>query len=210
MRLRYTPEVSRRLTVFLFALSAFAQDPYSTLPKNYAIELENDHVRISRVQYAPGDRLPEHTHPARPTVYVYLTDGGPVRFSHQTPKFEIERPPVKAGSVRFNRNAQVETHIVEYRGDTPTEFLRIELKTKPAPPHRDARLREDADFPWSDTQIRISRVQGAVPTLSQPSVIIDIDRRAFTWHDPPRAAAPSFKIRERAVIIELLSPVTAP
>jgi hypothetical protein len=196
--------MSRHCLLLLVSFAAFAQDPYSTLPKNYSIELENDYLRISRVKYVPGERLPEHAHPARPTVYVYLTDGGPVAFSHKTPKFELERPPVKAGAVRFNRNAQVETHEVEYRGDAPSEFLRIELKTKPAPPHRDARLREDADFPWSDTQIRISRVRGALPPLAKPSVIVDIAARAFIWFDP-KSSAPPAEVRGSAVIVELLS-----
>jgi hypothetical protein len=53
----------------------------------------------------------------------------------------------KAGSVRFNRNAQSETHQVEYLGNSPTEFIRVELKTKPALRIGDARLKSDADFP---------------------------------------------------------------
>jgi hypothetical protein len=188
--------------LFLFAFIASAQDPYTLLSRNYSVELDNAYVRISRVKYFPGDRLPEHAHPSNPTVYVYLTDGGPIHFVHRTPKFEVERPAVKAGGVRFNRNAQVETHEVEYRGDAPSEFLRIELKTTPGPPHRDARLREDADFPWSDPQIRISRIGSAPPALSKPSVLVDIAKRGFTWLDaaksPPQAAGP-------IVIVELLT-----
>jgi hypothetical protein len=201
--LRYTPEMLR--CFFLLGVVAFDQDPYKTLPNNYALEFDNPYVRISRVKYSPGDRLPEHAHPSIPTVYVYLTDGGPIHFVHKTPRFAIERPPVKAGSVRFNRNAQVETHEVEYRGDAPSEYLRVELKTAPGPPHRDARLRLDTDFPWSDPQLRISRVR-PLPTLTKPSVLIDIPARSFTWFHPKKGTAPpAIRGEGLTVMLELLS-----
>ncbi len=206
---RYTPDVSRCLTLFFAAAFCFAQDPYKLLPRNYSVELENPYVRISRVKYSPGDRLPEHSHPSIPTVYVYLTDGGPIRFVHKTPKFELERPAVKAGGVRFNRNARVETHEVEYKSEAPSEYLRIELKTTPGPPHRDARLKLDADFPWSDPQLRISRVGGTLPALSRPSVLVDIDRRAFTWFDPKTTSGMPPAGAGPAVVVELLTGIPA-
>lgn len=199
----------RCLLILLAGIAAFAQDPYAALPKNYTLELDNEYVRVSRVKLAPGDRLPEHSHPSLPTVYVYLTDGGPIGFIHRTPAFQLERPPVQAGSVRFNRNAQVETHEVEYRGDAPSEYLRIELKTAPAPPHRDARLRVDADFPWSDRQIRIGRVRGVLPPLSTPAVLVDIPRRAFTWFDPKRSPSLPAIGGGMTVVVELLTEAAA-
>ena len=165
------------------ALLANAQDPYATLPRNYRVEFENDAVRVSRVKYAPGDRLAVHSHPSIPTVYVYLTDGGPIRFIHKTPQLTLERPRVKAGGVRFNRNAQVETHEVEYLGDAPSEYLRIELKNTPGPRHRDARLRNEEDFPWEDPQVRISRFHGAVPATARVALLVDIGARSFAWLD---------------------------
>lgn len=186
----------------LIPILLHAQDPYSTLPRNYRLEFENDLVRISRAKYFPGDKLPLHSHPSLPTVYVYLTPGGPVRFTHRTPEFTIERRPVTPGSVRFNRNAQVETHEVEYLGDTPSEFLRVELKTRPDKPHRDARLRTDADFPWQDEQVRISRLSGAVPRLATPAVVIDIPARRFTWHDAG-SPAPPIPTSSMLVVLEL-------
>ncbi len=177
----------RTICLLVVTAAAFAQDPYQLLSKNYTLEFENDYVRISRVRFSPGDRLPVHSHPAIPTVYVYLMDGGPIRFIHKTPKFTLERPAVKVGGVRFNRNAQVETHEVEYLGDAATEYLRIELKTEPGPRHRDARLRTDADFPWEDPQVRISRVRGKLPGLTTPAVIVDLTGRNFTWFDPSTA-----------------------
>ena len=75
-----------------------------------------------------------------------------------------------AGSGGNDRNAQVAqvaTKEVEYLGDTPTGFLRLELKTRPDKPHRDARLGTDAGFPRQDEQVRISRLSGP-PRFSQP------------------------------------------
>lgn len=189
----------RWLAALVIPALASSQDPYASLPRNYHLELENEFVRISRVTYFPGNSLPVHSHPALPTAYIYLTDGGPVRFTHKTPAFTIERPAVKAGTVRFNRNAQLETHEVRYLGNAPAEYLRVELKTTPGPRHRDARLRTLADFPWEDSQLRITNVEGAVTHLSHPAVIVNIPTRRFTWcntPDPPPAFSGSSIVLE--------------
>src|SRR5450759_3363865 len=81
--------MSRLITLLAVAIMACAQQPYSTLPQNYTLAFENESVRISRVKYSPVDKLPVHSHPSIPTVYVYLTDGGPIRFIHKTPKVTI-------------------------------------------------------------------------------------------------------------------------
>jgi hypothetical protein len=196
-----------RLTVPLaFAALACAQNPYTTLPKNYRLELENDSVRVSRVKYFPGDKLPVHAHPSIPTVYVYVTDGGSIRFLHTSPKFTIDRPAVKAGGVRFNRNSRAETHEVEYLSDAPTEYLRIELKTKPGPPRLDTRLRADADFPWEDPQVKISRFHGLPAKVTRPAVLVNVSERSFAWLDPKRPNTSS-RAREADwfVMVELMS-----
>lgn len=183
----------RSLALLSVAVSvASGQDPYATLPNNYKVELDNQFVKISRVRYRPGDKLPVHSHPSIPTVYVYLTDGGPIRFTHIEPKFTIERPAVKAGSIRFNRNAQVETHEVTYLGDQPTEYLRISLKTKPGPRHRDARLKTDSDFPWEDDQIRISRFP-TMPGPSHAAVFVDVPDRKWFWVDAGKSLDPKLR-----------------
>jgi hypothetical protein len=194
------------MAVFAFAALAHAQNPYSTLPRNYKLEFENESVRISRVHYFPGDKLPVHSHPAIPTVYVYVTDGGSIRFKHMSPKFTIDRPAVKAGGVRFNRNVRVETHEVDYLGDAATEYLRLELKTTPGPPRLDMRLRADADFPWEDPQVRISRFHGSPPKLTHPAVLVNVAQRSFAWLDPRRASAlPPSGEPDLFVMVELLS-----
>ena len=198
-------EARGRCAGMLLALAALAhgQDPYATLPRNYKVEFENESVRISRVTYFPGDRLAVHSHPSNPTVYVYLTDGGPIRFIHTTPRFTIERPAVKAGGIRFNRNARVETHRVEYLGDAPAESLRIELKTTPGPPHRDMRLHGDDDFPWEDPQVRISRFHGTPPKSTRPAILIHIPSRSFSWLDPNSTHAAATGESDWFVLMEL-------
>jgi hypothetical protein len=83
----------------LFAVgSTRAQDPLPTLPKNYRLLFENGCIRVIRVNYAPLEKLPVHDHPDRPTVYVYLNDSGPVRFSHvEEDPFSLVRPAERLG-----------------------------------------------------------------------------------------------------------------
>ena len=85
--------MTRAVTLLAVAFLARAQNPYSTLPRNYTLELENESVRISRVKYFPGDKLAVHSHPSIPTVYVYLTDGGP--------SGSFTRPPHSPWNVRL-------------------------------------------------------------------------------------------------------------
>jgi hypothetical protein len=203
--------MSRLMTLLAVAVMARAQQPYSTLPRNYTLAFENESVRISRVKYSPGDKLPVHSHPSIPTVYVYLTDGGPIRFIHKTPKVTIVRAEVKAGQVRFNRNARVETHETEYLGDSASEYLRVELKTTPGPPHLDARLVDDADFPWEDPQLRIGRFHGLPPALPRPSILVNLSTGSFTWIEPKGKPAPAISPEPGwYVLLELKTDRAAP
>ena len=100
-------------------------------PKNYHVAFENAWVEAIRVHYGPHERVGVHDHSAYPTVYVYLNDAGPVRFSHEeTPAFEATRPPTKAGAFRVSPG-RAERHSVENLSDTSSEFLRVELKKVP-------------------------------------------------------------------------------
>src|SRR5437016_11952360 len=132
--------------------AGMAQNPYTVRPKNYRLELENDWVRVSRAMFAPGDKLPVRDHPARPTVFVYLTDGGAIRFTHIQPEFTAERPRVREGGIRFHTGAK-ETHVVEYLGDAPSEYLRIELKTEwPEKKSQHVRMAPDDLKPFENSQ----------------------------------------------------------
>lgn len=165
-----------QLLWLLVVTPAGAQDPYKLAPQNYQSEFENDWVRVSRVRYKPGDRIAVHDHPAVNTVYVYLTDGGEVRFGHQ--EFAgTARPAVKAGAVRFAR-ASKETHDTAYLGDQPSEYLRVELKTDPGGTMRNQRIAADAAGPVETAQARIVRLRcGDCQPLPRPSVVVDVEQR---------------------------------
>ena len=137
-------------------------------PRVYTPEFENARVRVTRVRYAPREKIASHDHPANPTVYVYLRDSGPVRFTHTgEEQFTLTRPAVKAGGFRLSRGAK-ETHAVESLTDQPTEYLRVEFKGlavdrqvfrgrfPPEPPARRGRLARKVRY--EDKQVRITRV----------------------------------------------------
>jgi hypothetical protein len=137
-------------------------------PRAYEPEFENARVRVTRVRYAPREKVGAHDHPANPTVYVYLRDSGPVRFIHTgEEQFTLTRPAVRAGGFRLSRGAK-ETHRVESLSDQPTEFLRVEFKGldltrqyfrgRFPPEPRAARLRPGRKVRYEDKNLRITRV----------------------------------------------------
>ena len=132
------------LTVLCLTPVARAQDPVQTLPDSYRLDLDNDWVRVVHVRYAAHAKLPAHDHPTAPTAYVYLNDAGPVLFKHIGLSYGvIGRPATVAGAVRLAR-AVKEVHEVENPGDTPSEFLRIEMKRMPDDPPLRGRLYPEA------------------------------------------------------------------
>ncbi|HEX7314827.1 MAG TPA: hypothetical protein VF297_12950 [Pyrinomonadaceae bacterium] len=137
-------------------------------PRAYRPEFENARVRVTRVRYAPREKIASHDHPANPTVYVYLRDSGPVRFIHLgEEQFTLTRPAVRAGGFRLSKGAK-ETHAVESLTDQPTEYLRVEFpgltvdrklfrgRFPPEPPA--VRRRVAHKVRYDDTQVRITRV----------------------------------------------------
>ena len=109
----------------------YAQDPLQTLPRNYHLVFENPCARGVDVKYAAHEKLPVHNHSDQPTIYVYLTDSGPVRFSHvEEHLFSLIRPSEAAGTFRVSPG-RLEKHQVENLGDISTKFLRVELKQVP-------------------------------------------------------------------------------
>jgi hypothetical protein len=174
-----------RLIAFIAATSAWlcAQDPYKIAPNNYRLEFQNEYTRVSRVTLRPGDKIPTHDHPAFSTVYVYLTDGGPATFRHDSPAFTVKRPAVQAGGIRINRGMK-ETHHVEYLGSAPSEYLRIELRNDPPLLERTTRLAPNEPGPFENAKLRVRRVACAAAEnciAEHPSVIVSIDERASQW-----------------------------
>ena len=161
------PSFAVALALAQLFLVAPAQDPHGAAPRAYQPEFENERVRVTRVRYAPREQIGSHDHPENPTVYVYLRDSGPVRYTHTgEEKFTLVRPAVRAGGFRLSRGAR-ETHAVESLTDLPTEFLRVELKGLavdrrtfrgrfPPEPRRGARAAQKVRY--EDGQVRVARV----------------------------------------------------
>jgi hypothetical protein len=114
----------------LFTVAASAQDPLKVAPQAYKLEFENEWVKVMRVHYSPREKIPAHDHTERAAAYVYLNDGGPVIFKHIGLAYgAVTRPATKAGSFRLYK-ALKEVHEVENTSDLPSDFLRVEFKTR--------------------------------------------------------------------------------
>jgi hypothetical protein len=144
---------------------ASAQDPVKAFPNNYSLVIDNPDVSVIRVHYGPHEKVGVHDHSNYPTIYVYLSNSGPVRFQHYEEKpFTIDRPAAVKGAFRV-APARPERHIVENLGDIPTDFLRVELKQVPLQlqhPFRGeapASLSQNVhDVEFKDGSLRIERV----------------------------------------------------
>jgi hypothetical protein len=113
------------------AIATNAQDPLKAFPKNYKLILDNPQIRVLRCHYGPHEKVGVHNHSDYPTVYVYLSDSGEVRFSHvEEHAFVMTRPPVKKGSFRVSPG-RPERHSVENLSSLSSDYLRIELKQIP-------------------------------------------------------------------------------
>jgi hypothetical protein len=208
--------VPMRLAMLLLCLpaSSTAQDPYRVAGDHYHLAFENAWARATRVTYGPHERAPVHAHPPTPTtVYIYVTDGGVMRFGHVTGEhvagFTIDRRAVKAGAIRFAHGAP-ETHTVEYLGDEPTEYVRIELRTEPKDrPTRDVRLppvsmdpsKSAVELQFENGQVRILRVMCAsgerCPAAASPWIDVVMSGATLgqvQW-SPPTAEGPVELVR---------------
>ena len=173
--------------VAMAAIHSSAQEPTKTLPDSYKVQLENDYVRVVRVHYAAGAKLPDHTHPEGTTVYVYLNDSEGVVFSHSSGSNRaVTRPAVKTGAVRVSTGRE-EHHTVENPASTPSDFLRILLKTDAVGQRVMYRFQPSEDS-FDNKQLRITRVtvvDGKALTIdappSQPALIVGVPSGDTQW-----------------------------
>jgi len=202
------------LALLCFVPMAPAQSPYQVAGDHYHLQFENAWARATRVTYGPHERAPVHEHPPTPTtVYVYVTPGGVMRFRHVTGErvagFTFDRAAVRAGAIRFAHGAP-ETHAVEYLGDEPTEYVRIELRTEPKDrPKRDVRLppasldpsKSTAQTQFENGQVRIVRVMCAAAEPCPPGTAPFIDvtmsgaKKGLVAWSPPPAEGPLELVR---------------
>ena len=182
-------------------------------PSDSTLEFENSLVRIVRVQYKPHQKTAMHLHPATPTVYVYVTDGGRLRIGHEGEE-PIVRPPVKAGAIRF-QHAVAERHVVEELDGVASEYLRLELKKQPSgEPPADVRRAPGDRTPYESATLRIYRVtcpaHATCPASAHPEdPAIVVTGREFRWEPAgtPPPANPSGTAWER-VRVEIVAPAS--
>lgn len=205
------------LTLSSWILSPFtaaAQNPYRVASDHYHLLFENEWVRATRVTFAPGETAPVHDHPkAAALIYVYITDAGIMRFLHfrgDSPSHTANREPVKAGSVRLASGTE-EIHSVEYLGNSPSEYITLELQAS-APMNDNKRLppvwldpgRSQAEVQYENGQLRVVRVSCAAgkgcPVSNHPSdpaivVVVTGPQRGDVKWSPERMEGPMQQIR---------------
>ncbi len=166
-------------------LNAAPQQPAAT---DARIEFENAWVRVVRVHYDAHQKTAMHDHPPFPTVYVYTTDGGRLSIGHDGEN-PVVRPPVKAGGIRFQEGV-AERHVVEELDGIPSEYLRLELKTKPVDlPEKDIRRAPADRTPYESGMLRIERVtcgpKAACPASAHPErPAVVVTGKAVQWLPP--------------------------
>ena len=121
-----------RMRVFTLTVSAFllvssfglvrGQDPTEVDAKHYKVVFENEHVRVLRITYGPGEKSVMHEHPD--AVAVFLTDNS-VRMT--MPDGSTEEIAGKAGDAAWYEAIK---HLPENLADTPMEVILVELKGK--------------------------------------------------------------------------------
>ncbi len=168
-----------------------AQDPITSLPGAYTVAFENAYVKVIRVHYDAGAKLPEHTHPAGTTAYVYLNDSEGVVFQHHGgSNRSVTRPAVKAGAMRIAAG-QEEHHTAENPSATPSDFLRIVFKTGDGGVRNLRQRLATTDVEWANKQMKITRLRVKpgqnleIDTRNSPALRIAIREGITEWTTPP-------------------------
>ena len=112
--------------ILLIAFGAFAarslraQDLAKVSPAQTQVMLDNDKVRVLKLVYKPGEKVPLHSHPA--VVVIYMT---PCKSTFHSTDGEAGEHELAAGTVRWSPGT---THVNENTGTTVCEVMLIELK----------------------------------------------------------------------------------
>lgn len=116
-------KLNKALVVILLlspVLSLIAQDAAKIDPEHYKVELENDMVRVLRINYNPGDESTMHSHPEG--IAVFLTDHKAQMKTEDGKTMEIGG---NAGDVIWVDKAK---HQPKNTGNNAFELIQIELK----------------------------------------------------------------------------------
>lgn len=108
------------ITLFSFVSISFAQDPIQVAPQMYKLLFENQHVRVLKVTFKPGEKIKEHSHPDH---YVVVKTPGKLKI--HKPDGTSTDADLKADQVLW---IPAETHWAENMGKTTVELIVNELK----------------------------------------------------------------------------------
>lgn len=103
------------------AVQAPGSDPVKVDSKHYKVVLENDRVRVVRVNYPPGEKSVMHGHPEN--LAVFLSDG---QAKFTSPDGKSEERSWKAGEVM---QSPAEQHLPENVSNKPIDVVLIEFKS---------------------------------------------------------------------------------
>jgi quercetin dioxygenase-like cupin family protein len=95
-------------------------DPVTVDPAHHRVEVDNDRVRVLRINFKPHDKTIEHEHPN--AVAVFLTDS---KAKFVLPGGKTREASSKRGDAIW---APAERHSVENLSDKATEVILVELK----------------------------------------------------------------------------------
>jgi quercetin dioxygenase-like cupin family protein len=98
----------------------YAQDVVQVAGDSHTVLLENDQVRVLKVDVKPGQKVPMHSHPHN--VAYFLTDG---KVKVIWPDGKTEERNIKAGTSSWS---EATTHAAENIGMSDFQEIQIELK----------------------------------------------------------------------------------
>ncbi len=111
--------VSAAALVFVAGM-IYAQDVVKVAGDSHTVLLENDQVRVLKVDVKPGQKVPMHSHPHN--VAYFLTDG---KIKLTLPDGKTQERDIKAGTSSWSEAA---THAAENIGSADFQEIQIELK----------------------------------------------------------------------------------
>lgn len=101
-------------------LNLFAQDAAKVDPEHYKVVVDNDKVRVLRINYDPGEESKMHSHPEGVVVFMSETKG-----KMKTENGESMDMNMNKGDIMWTEEAK---HQPKNVGDNPFEVIQIELK----------------------------------------------------------------------------------
>ena len=121
-----TKSKSVSLLFFVFTLVAFwsdqstAQDAVAVDPQHHKVEFENDHVRVLRITFGPGESSTMHSHPC--AVAIGIRDS---LVTFHLPDGSTRKAPASVGQVIV---AKPQVHNVSNDTAETSEVILVELK----------------------------------------------------------------------------------